>query len=132
MLFEHQYQFSKRMQMHDITEIVKQDIDHCHIDEGIVVVYTPHTTAGITVNENADPDVVRDMIIDFERAFPKENLDYNHFEGNSHAHIKSTLFGPSQTFIIHRRQLLLGIWQGIYLCEFDGPRQRTFYVKIMD
>lgn len=62
MLFEHQYQFSKRMQMHDITEIVKQDIDHCHIDEGIVVVYTPHTTAGITVNENADPDVVRDMI----------------------------------------------------------------------
>ena len=59
MLFEHQYQFSKRMQMHDITEIVKQDIDHCHIDEGIVVVYTPHTTAGITVNENADPDVNR-------------------------------------------------------------------------
>lgn len=75
MLFEHQYQFSKRMQMHDITEIVKQDIDHCHIDEGIVVVYTPHTTAGITVNENADPDVVRDMINAFERAFPTEHLD---------------------------------------------------------
>ena len=132
MLFEHQYQFSKRMQMHDITEIVKQDIDRCHIDEGIVVVYTPHTTAGITVNENGDPDVVRDMINAFERAFPTEHLDYHHFEGNSHAHIKSTLFGPSQTFIIHRGQLLLGIWQGIYLCEFDGPRQRTFYVKIME
>ncbi len=131
MLFEHQYQFSKRMEMHDITSIVQQDLQKTGVDEGIVVVYTPHTTAGITVNENADPDVVRDMINAFERAFPTEHHDYHHFEGNSHAHIKSTIFGPGQNFIVHQGQLLLGIWQGIYLCEFDGPRQRKFYVKVI-
>lgn len=131
MLFEHQYQFSKRMEMHDITSIVQQDLQKTGVDEGIVVVYTPHTTAGITVNENADPDVVRDMINAFERAFPTEHKDYHHFEGNSHAHIKSTIFGPGQSFIVHQGQLLLGIWQGIYLCEFDGPRQRKFYVKVI-
>ena len=132
MLFKHQYQFSKRMEMHEITEIVKCDVQQSHIQEGIVIVYTSHTTAGITINENADPDVVRDMLTGFERAFPTQHEDYRHFEGNSHAHMKSTLFNASQTLIVHNGKIILGTWQGIYLCEFDGPRHRTFYVKIIE
>lgn len=131
MLFQHQCQFSKRMEMINITNQIKKDVKQSQIQNGIVVVYTPHTTAGITVNENADPDVVRDMLNGYERVFPTEHPDYRHFEGNSHSHMKSTLFGASQTFILSKGQILLGIWQGIYLCEFDGPRRRQYYVKII-
>ena len=131
-LYQHQYQFSKRMEMIDITHSIKKDLKQAHVQEGIVIVYTPHTTAGITINENADPDVVRDMLNGFERTFPTYHDDYRHFEGNSHAHMKSTVFGPSQTLIIHNGELLLGVWQSVYLCEFDGPRCRTFYVKIIE
>lgn len=131
-LWEHHYQFKEAMEMRDITEEIRFDVSSSHIKEGIVVVYTPHTTAGITVNENADPDVVRDMLRGFERAFPTVHPDYHHFEGNSHAHMKSTLFGASQTFILHEGTLLLGRWQGIYLCEFDGPRDRHYFVKIIE
>ena len=119
------------MQMADITKQIKEDLKESKIEEGIIVVYTPHTTAGITINENADSDVVRDMLNGFERAFPTHHSDYHHFEGNSHAHIKSTIFGPSQTLIIHKGHIILGIWQSVYLCEFDGPRNRTYYVKII-
>lgn len=129
MIYSHQYQFSKRMEMVDITQYLQED---SKIKEGIIVVYTPHTTAGITINENADPDVVRDMIQGFERAFPTYHSDYQHFEGNSHAHIKSTIFGPSQTLIVSCGKIILGVWQSVYLCEFDGPRNRTFYVKIIE
>ena len=131
-LFQHQYQFSMRMEMVDITRIIKEDLKKSNIKEGIVIVYTPHTTAGITINENADPDVVRDMLRGFERAFPTNHSDYRHYEGNSHAHMKSTIFNPSQSLIISQGKLILGIWQSIYLCEFDGPRNRTFYVKIIE
>lgn len=130
-LKKHEYAFSSRMEMKDITEQIKKDVKESDVEEGIVVVYTPHTTAGITINENADPDVVRDMLRGFERAFPTNHPDYRHFEGNSHAHMKSTLFGVSQTLIIHQKSLILGIWQSVYLCEFDGPRKRTYYVKII-
>ena len=95
MLYTHTFQFSKRMQMADITRQIKEDLRESNIQEGIIVVYTPHTTAGITINENADSDVVRDMLNGFERAFPTHHSDYHHFEGNSHAHMKSTIFGPS-------------------------------------
>lgn len=132
MLYTHNYQFSKRMQMADITRQIKEDLTDSNIQEGIVVVYTPQTTAGITINENADSDVIRDMLNGFERAFPTYHSDYHHFEGNSHAHMKSTVFGPSQTLIIHEGKIILGIWQSIYLCEFDGPRNRTYYVKIIE
>ena len=132
MLFTHTYQFSKRMQMADITRQIKEDLRESNIQEGIIVVYTPHTTAGITINENADSDVVRDMLNGFERAFPTHHSDYHHFEGNSHAHMKSTIFGPSQTLIIHEGKIILGVWQSVYLCEFDGPRNRTYYVKIIE
>lgn len=131
MLFTHHYQFSKRMQMADITSQIKKDLKESQIQSGIIVVYTPHTTAGITINENADSDVVRDMLNGFERAFPTYHPDYRHFEGNSHAHMKSTLFGPSQTLIVEEGKIILGTWQSVYLCEFDGPRNRTFYVKII-
>lgn len=132
MIYSHQYQFSKRMEMVDITQYLQEDLKNSKIKEGIIVVYTPHTTAGITINENADPDVVRDMIHGFERAFPTYHSDYRHFEGNSHAHIKSTIFGPSQTLIVSCGKIILGVWQSVYLCEFDGPRNRTFYVKIIE
>ena len=131
MLFTHTYQFSKRMQMADITRQIKDDLKESNVQEGIIVVFTPHTTAGITINENADSDVVRDMLNGFERAFPTHHNGYRHFEGNSHAHMKSTIFGPSQTLIIHEGKIILGIWQSVYLCEFDGPRNRTYYVKII-
>ncbi len=132
MLFKHTYQFSKRMEMSDITRQIKEDLKETNIQEGIIVVYTPHTTAGITINENADSDVVRDMLNGFERAFPTQHKDYRHFEGNSHAHMKSTIFGPSQTLIVSQGHIILGIWQSVYLCEFDGPRNRTYYVKIIE
>jgi len=108
MLFKHQYQFSKRMQMHDITQQIQEDLKKSQIKDGIIVVYTPHTTAGITINENADPDVVRDMLNGFERAFPTNHPDYHHFEGNSHAHMKSTIFNASQTFIVSEGKIILG------------------------
>lgn len=132
MLKKHEYQFSKRMEMKDITNQIKKDLDESKVKEGIIVVYTPHTTAGITINENADPDVVRDMINGFERVFPTNHPDYRHFEGNSHAHMKSTVFNPSQTLIVEDGKIILGIWQSVYLCEFDGPRKRTYYVKIIE
>lgn len=132
MLFKHEYQFSKRMEMIDITDSIKEDLRKSKITSGIIVVYTPHTTAGITINENADPDVVRDMINGFERVFPTHHSDYRHFEGNSHAHMKSTVFGPSQSLIVDGGKIILGIWQSVYLCEFDGPRKRTYYVKMIE
>lgn len=130
-LYKHEYQFSKRMEMKDITNQIKEDLKKSGVKEGIVVIYTPHTTAGITINENADPDVIRDMLNGFERSFPTYHDDYRHFEGNSHAHMKSTIFNASQTFIVNEGQMILGIWQSIYLCEFDGPRKRIYYVKVI-
>jgi len=131
MFFEHSYQFSQRQEMADITSMIEEDVKASGVKEGICVVYTPHTTAGVTINENADPDVVRDMIRGYERAFPTGHEDYRHFEGNSHAHMKSTAFGCEKTLIVHDGKLVLGIWQNVYLCEFDGPRRRRVYVRVM-
>ena len=89
-------------------------------------------TAGFTINENADPDVVHDMLYGLEEAFPTRTGYYRHMEGNSHAHIKTSFAGPSQTLIVHEGELVLGIWQDLYFCEFDGPRNRKFYVKIVE
>ncbi len=125
-LYKHEIQTQRRQQFIDITKIIENDLD---IEEGICVVYTPHTTCGITVNENCDPAVCNDMIYGFEKVFPTNDQFYHHAEGNSSAHMKSSTFGCNQTFIVSEGRLLLGIWQGIYLCEFDGPRNRTFYVK---
>ncbi len=119
---------TQNQQLHDITVKVKEAILQSGINDGICVVYCPHTTAGITINENADPDVVKDILLGLDKAFP-ENENFRHFEGNSTAHLKASCVGPSVTVIVKKNKPILGTWQSIYFCEFDGPRTRTFYVK---
>ena len=131
-LYKHSLTISTSQTMIDITEMIKADIKESGVKDGIVVVYCPHTTAGITINENADPDVVRDLIYGFEKVYPSNDNNYKHYEGNSHAHMKSSTMGASQSLIIDNGKLILGTWQDIYFCEFDGPRNRTFYVKILE
>lgn len=131
-LFKHSIEITPRQTMVNITPYIKDDIKSSNIKNGIVVVYCPHTTAGITINENADPDVVRDLVYGFEKVYSTIDSNYKHFEGNSHAHLKSSTIGASQTLILNNGNLILGRWQDIYFCEFDGPRDRTFYVKILE
>jgi len=126
----HQLKTTKPQEFIDITDIVYTDVRNSNVKDGIVVIYVPHTTAGVTINENADPDVVWDIISTLDKVYPVKG-DYRHLEGNSHAHIKASLMGASCTVIIKDGKLLLGTWQGIYFCEFDGPRVRVFYVKII-
>ena len=116
--------------LYNITARVGEAVRESGIKEGISVVWCPHTTGGITINENADPDVVGDLLLGLAKAFP-DRAEFRHAEGNSAAHLKSSCVGVSQTIIIVGGKLLLGTWQGIYFCEFDGPRQRKYYVKIM-
>lgn len=119
-----------RVQLIDITRRVEEVVKESGIDEGVCVVFVPHTTAGVTINENADPDVVADMIQAVNKTVPFQD-HYRHGEGNSAAHIKSSLFGPSLTLLVASGGLELGTWQGIYFAEFDGPRSRTFLVKVI-
>lgn len=121
---------SKHTQMLDITDKVQQAIDDSGVKDGICTVFIPHTTAAVTINENADPDVVRDFIMEINKIVPWED-GYYHMEGNSAAHLKSSMIGFSEQVIIDNGRLVLGTWQGIYFCEFDGPRNRKVYVKIM-
>jgi secondary thiamine-phosphate synthase enzyme len=97
--------------------------------DGEVLVYVPHTTAGVTINENADPDVVHDFLLTLERLVPKDAAGYRHAEGNSDSHVKASMMGFSATVLIEDGQLVLGTWQGIYLCEFDGPRTRQVHIR---
>jgi secondary thiamine-phosphate synthase enzyme len=126
----HRIQTTKPQQFIDITNKVADEVKNSDVGDGIAVIYVPHTTAGVTINENADPDVVRDMISVLDKTYPVHG-EYLHLEGNSHAHIKASLMGSSCTVMIQDGRLLLGTWQGIYFCEFDGPRNREFYVKII-
>jgi secondary thiamine-phosphate synthase enzyme len=120
----------KQEEMIDIThDIVNFIVEH-DIAEGLAVIYTPHTTAAITINENADPDVSRDIIMGIDKLVPMHD-NYRHLEGNSAAHIKSSLFGASETLLINLGKPVLGTWQGIYFCEFDGPRQRRVHIQIL-
>jgi len=115
---------------YEITAQVREAVAKSGVTSGIAVIYCPHTTAGITINENADPDVAKDLLCGLDKAFP--NLaEYRHAEGNSSAHLKASVIGSSATVLIVDGGLLLGTWQGIYFCEFDPPRHRKFYVKIM-
>ncbi len=117
--------------MYNITGMLHTSLSNSKIENGIAVIYTKHTTAAITINENADEDVKTDLLFTLNKVFP-DIKEYRHFEGNSDAHIKSSLFGVSKTVIIDDNEPVLGIWQGIYFCEFDGPRTRTVYIKIME
>lgn len=119
-----------QVEMIDITRAASQAIRDCGITDGVAVIYTPHTTAAITINENADPDVSRDMVMAINKLVPMQDA-YRHLEGNSAAHIKSSLFGASETLIIENGSLILGTWQGLYFCEFDGPRQRKVHIKVI-
>ena len=114
----------------DITTMISQIVTDSNISQGDVIIFCPHTTAGITINENADPDVVRDMLLTLEKLVPRNNPNYRHSEGNSDAHLKSSLIGTSEQIIITDGKLALGSWQGLYFCEFDGPRNRTVFVQV--
>ena len=114
----------------DITQRVKDALRESGIANGLCVVYCPHTTAGITINENADPDVVRDLIFALEKTYP-DRAEFRHSEGNSASHLKASVIGSSVTIPVRNGRLLLGTWQGVYFCEFDGPRARRFYVQIL-
>ncbi|WP_088225581.1 secondary thiamine-phosphate synthase enzyme YjbQ [Desulfosporosinus sp. FKB] len=131
MIHEIQLQTKKHDEMIDITAQVQNFVTTQNIRDGLAVVYCPHTTAGITINENADPDVKKDFLRRLDEIYPQETPKDRHSEGNSAAHLKASTVGPSQTVIINNGKLLLGRWQGIYFCEFDGPRERSCYVKFL-
>ena len=120
----------QRVELIDITDQVRAAIRASGCSDSLAVVYTPHTTAAITINENADPDVARDLVTALNRLIPFDD-HYRHAEGNSAAHVKSTLVGASETLIVQGGAPLLGTWQGIYFCEFDGPRRRQVHVKVV-
>ena len=121
---------TKAQEFIDITNLVRETVVKHQIKNGIAVVFIPHTTAGVTINENADPDVVYDILSSLNKSFPEIN-NYRHFEGNSHAHIKASLMGASCTVVVEEGELKLGTWQGVYFCEFDGPRNREIYIKVI-
>ena len=114
----------------DITSDVQKEVTKAGIDSGICVVYVPHTTAGVTINEGADPAVCHDILNKLNQLVP-EGAGYRHLEGNSDSHIKASLMGNSATILVEGGRLVLGTWQKVFFCEFDGPRNRKIYVKIM-
>lgn len=114
--------------MYDITAQVRRALEESGVTQGLCLVYCPHTTAGITINENADPDVQHDLLLGLNKAFP-QRAEFRHGEGNSPAHLKASCVGADQTLIVQDGRLLLGRWQGVYFCEFDGPRRRRYYVR---
>jgi secondary thiamine-phosphate synthase enzyme len=115
----------------EITQQVQACVASSGVEAGVAVVFVPHTTAGITINENADPDVVHDLLLTLDRLFPQQVPGYRHAEGNSDSHIKASLMGSSCQVIVAGGGLVLGTWQGIYLCEFDGPRTRQVHVQLL-
>jgi len=121
---------TKRDEFINITGKIQDKITESGVKDGICIVYIPHTTAAVTINEGADPDVVKDILMEFDRRIPW-NDGYNHLEGNSAAHIKTSLIGPSETLIIENGRIKLGTWQKVFFCEFDGPRNRNVWLKIM-
>jgi secondary thiamine-phosphate synthase enzyme len=119
-----------RTEMIDITAQVAKLVQQTKVQSGLLALFVPHTTAAVTINENADPTVQQDILSELNRLIPFTG-PYQHTEGNSAAHVKSTLVGPSQTLFIEEGRMVLGTWQGLYLCEFDGPRARKVWLKII-
>ncbi|HUI76239.1 MAG TPA: secondary thiamine-phosphate synthase enzyme YjbQ [Candidatus Acidoferrum sp.] len=120
----------KRTQLVDVTREVEKAVLESAVRCGVCHVYVPHTTAGVAINEHADPDVARDIESVFDRLVPHHG-DYRHSEGNSDSHLKAVLTGTSQMILVENGKLVLGTWQGIFLCEFDGPRERRMIVKVV-
>lgn len=130
MIIELKVQSNKQVELVDISLQVGRAIAEAGITEGIASLFVPHTTAAVTINENADPDVAIDMVNGLNKLVPLHD-NYRHLEGNSAAHIKSSLIGVGETILIRGGAPLLGTWQGIYFCEFDGPRQRKLQIKLI-
>ncbi len=120
---------TEQVQFVDITEKIQSILSSEKVHDGICTIYVPHTTGAVTINENADPDVSADMIKEITKIVPFSD-NYRHFEGNSAAHIKSSMIGASETVIVENGRMKLGRWQGIYFCEFDGPRRRRVWIKV--
>jgi secondary thiamine-phosphate synthase enzyme len=120
----------EREQFVEITGQVQEMVARSSVRAGSVIVYVPHTTAGVTINENADPDVVHDMLLTLRRLVPKDAAGYRHGEGNSDSHVKASMMGSSCHVLVEEGRLVLGRWQGVYLCEFDGPRTRSVHVQV--
>ncbi len=116
--------------MIEITDRVRRIVQDVGVDHGQVVIYVPHTTAGVTINENADPDVVHDMLKQLDLMVPWRQPFYRHAEGNSASHVKASMMGSSVTVLIDHGRLVLGTWQGVWFCEFDGPRTRKVHVAV--
>jgi len=129
MLFEYKLSAPNET-CYNITPQVREAVAESRVSNGIAVIYCPHTTAGITINENTDHDVVHDLVLGLRKAFP-DRAEFLHGEGNSAAHLKASCVGSGANVIIENGKLLLGTWQGIYFCEFDPPRARKFFVKIL-
>ncbi|MCF6411241.1 secondary thiamine-phosphate synthase enzyme YjbQ [Pseudalkalibacillus salsuginis] len=132
MLYKQSIQTNSHDDMLDVTSTVKDLIKKSGITNGVAYIYCAHTTAGITINENADPDVKHDMLMRLNEVYPWEHEKYRHAEGNSASHLKASTVGSSQIVIIEDGKPILGTWQGIYFCEFDGPRTRNYYVKVIE
>ena len=122
---------SERVDLVDITSQVAQEVAKSSVGTGTVTIYVPHTTCGVTINESADPDVARDIKTHLAKLVP-QNGGFKHYEGNSDSHIKTSMIGSSENIIIENGKLVLGTWQGIFLCDFDGPRTRKVYIKIVE
>ncbi|PSL44514.1 secondary thiamine-phosphate synthase enzyme [Salsuginibacillus halophilus] len=125
-------QTSARDDMIDVTNQVREAVQKSGAKQGLVTVFATHTTAGITVNENADPDVERDMLRRLDEVYPWHHDKDRHAEGNTASHLKASTVGTEQTLILESGALVLGTWQGVFFCEFDGPRERKFYVKVLE
>ncbi|MEO0587941.1 MAG: secondary thiamine-phosphate synthase enzyme YjbQ [Planctomycetota bacterium] len=119
-----------RSDMVEVTGLVREAVRESGVTDGAALVYVPHTTAGVTINENADPDVVHDFLRQLDEMVPWDQSFYRHGEGNSAAHVKASMMGSSATVPIEGGRLLLGRWQGVWLCEFDGPRRRELLIRV--
>ena len=130
-VYNYSFETNHPLDMINLDSFIESSLDKSKIKEGIMLVYCPHTTAAITVNENSDPHVRHDLMYAFNLLSPKRNT-YLHLEGNSHAHLLSTMVGVSKEFIIRDGRPILGLWQSIYFCEFDGPRHRKVHIKFIE
>ena len=122
---------SERVDLVEITSTVAQEVAKSGVGTGTVTIYVPHTTCGVTINESADPDVARDIKMHLAKLVPQDG-GFKHYEGNSDSHIKTSMIGSSENIFIENGKLVLGMWQGIFLCDFDGPRTRKVYMKIVE
>lgn len=130
-MFTYQIQTNQKQEFVFLDGYVEDAIQKSGIQDGMVLVFCPHTTAGITINENADPDVRRDLALGLDKTFPNDS-EYVHFEGNSDGHMKSSVVGANELLIVEDGQPVLGTWQSVYFAEFDGPRTRKIHIKVIE